>query len=515
MAKHSQVLRRFVLAVAFAAGGISTAAAEVPAAKLQPAAIQKWADEVFTKIVAEHRVSGLGITVIQGDKVLFMKGYGYQDEATKKPFDPNVTQTRIASTTKQFIGVAIAQLLERGQIASLNDPVNKYLKRIQLPKNNGEDVLIWDLLTHRGGFAGNGKNLDFSPETIKQPLSAEILKSGVIPDYARKRDTVSVYCNICSGVLGFMIEDITGKGLADHLRDNIYKPLGMANTVLAIDDKPSPNMAVQYAYVEGGVAVPRPYPTLSPHLAAAGSNISTAADMSKWLIANITGASGSGKALLKDQKTWDLVHTQYRQNNPGSSGFGMHFFTYDWNGEHMNEQYGSLQHYSKFYLFNDSKVGIFVTLAGGGAPNPNMEIPKAGGVKFEGKAFPQMSHSGIRDLVLSHFLGALPYQKDAKVNLAPYIGQYGNITRNIGNNPNPTLTEVKDSGDGGLIIDGRGTYRPSGPHTFTLDKPIELEAGFGQSNRYVFAVDGSGRATGMFQHVNAGKLERVDTKSGN
>lgn len=506
MTIRTTALRRFVLAVAVVAGTATSAFAEIPAAKLQPAAIQKWADEVFAKIVAEHRVAGLGFTIVQGDKVLFIKGYGYQDYATKKPFDPFVTQTRIASTTKQFIGVSVAQLLERGKIASLNDPVNKYLKRFQLPKNEGEDVLIWDLLTHRGGFAGNGKNLDITADTIKTPLAADIIKAS-LPDYARKRDTLSVYCNICSGILGFMIEDITGQGLPDYLRDNIYKPLGMTNTELAVGDKPSANMAVQYAFQEGGVAIPLPYPTLSPHLAAAGSNISTTADMSKWLIANVTEGGGTGKLLL-NQKSWNLVHTQYRQNIAGASGFGMHFFTYDWNGERMMEQYGSLQHYSKFYLMPDSKVGIFVTLIGGGGPRPNMEIPTTG-AKVEGKVFPQMSHTGIRDLVLSHFLEPLPYQKGAKADLSKYVGQYGNVTRNLNPNPQAGLVEVKDSGDGGLIIDGRGVYRPSGPNIFTLDHPIELEAGFGQSNRYVFAVDGSGMATGMFQHVNAGKLERV------
>jgi CubicO group peptidase (beta-lactamase class C family) len=485
--------------------------AEVQEAKLQPSAIQKWADEVFTRIVSERRVSGLGFTIVRGDKVLFTKGYGFEDVAAKKRFDPDVTRTRIASTTKQFIGVSVAQLLERGQIASLDDPVNKYLKRFQLPKNDGEDVLIWDLLTHRGGFAGNGKNLDYSPENIKAPLSPDIVRT-VIPDYARKRDTVSVYCNICTAVLGFMIEDVSGKGLPDYLRENIYKPLGMTNTELALGDQPPVNMAVQYAFVEGGVAAALPYPTLSPHLAAAGANVSTTADMSKWLIANITGARGAGKALL-NQESWDRVHTQHRQNHAGSSGFGMHFFTYDWNGERMLEQYGSLQHYSKFYLMKDSEVGIFVTLVGGGAPNPGMEIIQTGS-KVQSKVYPQMSHSGIRDLVLSHFLGPLPFQKEAEVNLSPYIGQYGSITPRSGNaNLQPTLIEVKDSGDGGLIIDGRGTYRPSGPHTFTLDGPLELEAGFSQSNRYVFAVNASGRATGMFQHVNAGKLERIDAKA--
>ncbi|MCA0202179.1 MAG: beta-lactamase family protein [Proteobacteria bacterium] len=496
----------FVLALALMA--VRPGAAEVPAAKLRPAAIEKWADDVFGQVVKDHRVSGLGFTVIQGDKVLFMKGYGYQDVASRKPFDPTTTQTRIASTTKQFIGVSVAQLLERGKIASLNDPVNKYLKRFQLPKNNGEDVLIWDLLTHRGGFAGNGKNLDIAPETTKTPLSADIVKS-VMPDFWRKRDSVSVYCNICSGVLGFMIEDITGQGLPDYLRDNIYKPLGMTNTELAIGDQPPPNMAVQYAFVENGVAVPLPYPTLSPHLAAAGSNISTTADMSKWLIANIMEGNGTGKALL-NQKTWDLVHTQYRQSIPGASGFGMHFFTYDYNGERLMEQYGSLQHYSMFFLMPDSDVGIFMTLVGGGAPRPDAEIPKAG-VKVEGKVLPQMSHAGMRDLVLSHFLGTLPYDKNAKVDLARYTGLYNDIPRQpqtTSGQVRPPM-EVKDSGDGGLIIDGRGTFRPSGPNTFTLDHPLELDAGFGAANRYIFKVDASGKASEIYQHVNAGRFERA------
>ncbi len=496
----------FVLAAAFML--IRPAAAEIPAAKLQPAAIEKWADEAFGKIVADHRVAGLGITVTQGDKVLLMKGYGYQDWAAKKLFDPRVTQTRIASTTKQFIGVSVAQLLERGKIASLNDPVNKYLKRFQLAKNDGEDVLIWDLLTHRGGFAGNGKNLDITPETTKTPLSADIIKAS-LPDFWRKRDSVSVYCNICSGVLGFMIEDITGQGLPDYLRDNIYTPLGMTNTALQVDDKMPPNMAVQYAFVENGVAVPLPYPTLSPHLAAAGSNISTTADMSKWLIANITEGGGTGKALL-NQKSWDLVHRQYRQSIPGASGFGMHFFTYDYNGERLMEQYGSLQHYSMFFLMPDSKVGIFMTLAGGGAPRPNVEVPK-NGVKVEGKVMPQMSHAGMRDLVLSHFLGALPYDKSAKVDLSKYTGSYRDIPRQPSTDPNQKapVMEVKDSGDGGLIIDGRGTFRPSGPNIFTLDHPLELEAGFGAANRYVFKMDASGKASEIYQHVNAGRFERA------
>lgn len=494
---------------------LPAAAAEAPPADVFTAkSIAQWADATFGKVVAEHRVSGLGFTLTDADKVVFVKGYGYQDVATQKPFDPAVTKTRTASTTKQFIGVSVAQLLERGKIASLDDPVNKYLKRFQLPPNAGKQVTIWDLLTHRGGFAGNGGNVDFTPETIKTPMSGDIIKA-VLPGYARPADTVSVYCNICTGILGFMIEDVSGLGLPDYLRENIYKPLGMTHTDLTVGDQPPADMIVHYQFVENGPAVMRPYPTLSPLIAAAGSTTSTTADYTKWLMANLQEGNGPlGKSLLSD-KGWKLVHRQHRVNQPGGSGFGMKYFTYDYNGEPVMEQYGSLQHYSMIFWLMNKKVGIFVTMAGGGKPGERVQIPTGAGLaKTSGPVEPAMSHSGARALILEHFLGKLPFDRNMKVDLAKYTGEYLNVARNP--NPNANFNQqplkVTDSGDGGLIIGERGAYRPSGQNTFTLDRPLELEAGFNVNNRYIFAVDGAGKVTGLFGHVNAGGYEKTAAK---
>lgn len=489
------------------------AAAQAPAADVFTAkSIEAWADAAFGKAVAEHRVSGLGFVLTDADKVVFMKGYGFQDVESKKPFDPSVTKTRTASTTKQFIGVAVGQLLERGKIASLDDPVNKYLKRFQLPPNAGKQITIWDLLTHRGGFAGNGGNVEFTPETVKAPLSGEAIKK-VLPGYARPADTVSVYCNICTGILGFMIEDVSGQFLPDYLRDNFYKPLGMTKTELSVGDQPPADMIVQYQFVENGPAVMRPYPTLSPLIAAAGSTTSTTADYSKWLMANLQEGSGPlGKLLLTD-KTWKLVHTQHRVNQAGGSGFGMKYFTYDYNGEPVMEQYGSLQHYSMIFWLMNKKIGIFVTMAGGGKPGDQVQIPTGANlVKTSGPVLPGMSHSGARALILEHFLGTLPFDRNMKVDLAKYTGDYQNIARNPNNNQPQNTLKVSDSGDGGLVIGERRVYRPSGKDTFTLDRTLEPEAGFGVNNRYIFATDASGKVTGMFGHVNAGGYEKVAAK---
>src|SRR5256885_13151338 len=83
--------------------------------KLDAKSVEQWADETFGRILAEHRISALAISVTQGDAVIFKKGYGYADWAARTPVNPDTSQFRIASLSKTFIVTAIAQLLERGK----------------------------------------------------------------------------------------------------------------------------------------------------------------------------------------------------------------------------------------------------------------------------------------------------------------------------------------------------------------------------------------------------------------
>ena len=178
---------------------------------LNPTQVEQWADETFGKILEEHRVSGLAIAVTQGGEVILNKGYGYADWVTRTPVDPDTSQFRIGSLSKTFLSTAVAQLLERGQIDSLDDPANKYLKRIQLESPSGKDITVWDLLTHQGGLGGAPV---FIPETDDErpvpPLPADFVAANT-PDVVREPGTISIYCNPCSATLGFLVEDITGQ----------------------------------------------------------------------------------------------------------------------------------------------------------------------------------------------------------------------------------------------------------------------------------------------------------------
>lgn len=200
--------------------------------KLDLANLERLSDDVFGRMQNERRFSALAISVTHGGNVTFKKGYGYADWADKKLVDLDTLQFHIGSLTKTFFGTATAQLLERGQIDFLDDPVNKYLKRIQLKNSFGSEITNWDILTHQGGL---GSAPVFVPESDDPrpipPLPADYVASNTL-SVVRDPGILSIYCNPCSATLGFMIEDITGQTLENGLRESVYQTLGITHTTL-------------------------------------------------------------------------------------------------------------------------------------------------------------------------------------------------------------------------------------------------------------------------------------------
>ena len=487
-------------------------AGSIAAETLEPTKLERWADDTFGQLLEEHRISALAISVTHGDEVVFKKGYGYHDYGAMLPVDPDVSQFRIGSLTKTFFGTAIAQLLERGEIASLDDPVNDYLTRMQVENPLGDDeITIRDMVTHQGGMAPRGSRSVFTSvgeERPQPPLSAAVLEAN-LPLVVREPGTLSEYCNACSAVMGFMVEDITGQTLEEYLQENVYEPLGMTHTTLVNSlGAPSSDVVTQYAFSSGEPPVALRYPSLTPFISYAGDVNSTAGDMARFIRAHARQGEGSTPALMETE-TYEIMHRWDRGNHADASGFGIQFFRYDYNGEPIIEHYGSIRYRSLEIVMLDEQVGVFVTMAGGGEPNPDDVVGSDSSLEpIAGLVLEQASHSGVRALILEHFLGRLPIDESLKVDAGQYTGLYHRIPVAQADTPGGAGRVVEDSGDGGLVIDGLGPYRPSGPHTFTLDGQLPVEAGFRDSNRYVFALqpDGSMR---MFAHINAGGFVRT------
>src|SRR5262245_54571232 len=94
--------------------------------------LQEELDLLVTKLLKEQKVPGVSIAIVQGEKILLAKGYGFADMSKGVPVKPE-TRFQIGSVSKTLTAWGVMKLVERGLI-NLDAPIDRYLKRWHLPK---------------------------------------------------------------------------------------------------------------------------------------------------------------------------------------------------------------------------------------------------------------------------------------------------------------------------------------------------------------------------------------------
>src|SRR5207249_5185159 len=119
--------------------------------------------ETAAKLLAEHRLPGLSVGIVQGRDLVFAESWGYADIESKTLMAPGHRQ-RIASITKTMVGLCAMALVDEGRL-SLDDLVPELLPDISF---NGypETLSVRHLLTHTGGI---GETPEVSQ--LKDPFS--------------------------------------------------------------------------------------------------------------------------------------------------------------------------------------------------------------------------------------------------------------------------------------------------------------------------------------------------------
>ena len=128
----------------------------------------------------------------------------------------------IASISKIFTATAVLQLVEQGRLG-LEDTVATHLPRFA--EGGKEGVTVEHLLTHVGGlppFLNLWSDHPDIPSRIDAALTVE-------PDSAP--GTEYVYSDLGLIALGLIVEELTGLGLDEYVREHITAPLGMDETM--------------------------------------------------------------------------------------------------------------------------------------------------------------------------------------------------------------------------------------------------------------------------------------------
>ena len=232
-------------------------------------------DSLINQAVSLKRFNGT-VLVSKNGKIIFEKGYGYQDIQNKIENTPN-TIFQVGSMTKQFTASVILKLAELHKL-SLDDKISKYFPNIK----RGAEITIKNLLTHTSGLSEIFRDPLFIKENKQIPISKEKLLSFFIdkPLYFNP-GTQYAYCNSAYILLGLIIEKVSGKPYEQMVRDFILKPLKMTHSGFDFAGLKSKQKALGYIKFSRSESISS-MPWDSTATYSAGSLYSTANDLYLW-----------------------------------------------------------------------------------------------------------------------------------------------------------------------------------------------------------------------------------------
>lgn len=291
-----------------------------PAPQLTKADFETFLDALIPSQLRNRNIAGAVVSVVKDGQVLFQKGYGYADVEKKKRVLPDQTLFRPGSISKLFTATAVMQLVEQGKL-DLDRDINDYLD-FPIPKTYPEPVTLRQLLTHTGGFEETLKNLFVANESDLKPLRtylvnempARIFPPGKIPSYSNYGFTLT----------GYIVERVSGEKFERYVDNHILKPLGMNNSTF--DQPLPPQLAPQIskAYLNASKE-PRDFEWVQA--VPAGALSTTAADMTRFMLAFLQDGTIDGVSILKPETVRQMETRQF-QFHPMLPGLGITFMEY-------------------------------------------------------------------------------------------------------------------------------------------------------------------------------------------
>lgn len=176
----------------------------------------------------KNDMPGCSVGAVRDGRLVYQRAFGM---ANLEYDVPNRASTlfNIASASKPFTAMSIALLARQGKL-SLDDDIRKYVP--EMPKY-AEPITIRHLLHHTSGireyqalvfFGGLGTDNAYSDKTVLNMLARQ-------RNISFAPGTKHQYSNSNYHLLGIIVGRVSGKSLRLFAEENIFKPLGMKNTM--------------------------------------------------------------------------------------------------------------------------------------------------------------------------------------------------------------------------------------------------------------------------------------------
>ena len=202
-------------------------------------------DDYILDQMRPTKIPGVVVSLVKDGKVAFAKGYGLADIDKDIPYTPNTIQG-VGSISKLVTATAIMKLWEQNEF-ELDDNINNYLPfPITNPFYPNIPITFRMLLSHTSSISFahhivNGSILEYAIYPVgNAPELGPFLEDHYVPGGSNYIDSIAfnnfppgsqfLYSTFGYGILGYLVENISGMPFYQYCNQYIFDPLCMNNT---------------------------------------------------------------------------------------------------------------------------------------------------------------------------------------------------------------------------------------------------------------------------------------------
>jgi CubicO group peptidase (beta-lactamase class C family) len=335
-------------------------------------------DTMITRILKEWNVPGVSVSVVEKNKVVLTKGFGYKDYENKKPVTEN-TQFAIGSCTKAFTASLVGAAIKENGI-DLDAPVNTYFPELKFLDNSlTATVTLRDMLCHRTGVPRHDYSWYSGAATTRENLVHNIR---FLEASAPLRQNFQ-YNNYMYMAIGNLLEKQYGKSWEELIQEKIFSKLSMRNSTTGDIGKDG-DFSFGHVYKNDKIQKVDFLTTAMKGMAPCGGIISTAKDMANWLLMWTNQGQFEGKEIISSNFYQQAISSQMiaSPNLPTQKMTDSYFFNYgfgwfvtSYRGHYGVAHGGNINGFSSFASFMPTdSIGIYVSANQNNSPVPRILI---------------------------------------------------------------------------------------------------------------------------------------------
>jgi CubicO group peptidase (beta-lactamase class C family) len=245
-------------------------------------------------------IPGIALAIVQLGSATHLRGFGVDGRG--KAISPD-TPFPIGSVTKSFTSLLVRQAMDAGQLEA-DAPVQRYLPwfRVADPEASAR-ITLRHLLNQTSGFShADG----VSPLVQRGNAGVEALARGLATvSLNRPVGERFEYSNLNFVLLGAVLEAVTGKAWPAQVQQQVFQPLQMHHSHVDHDAGREAGMTAVHRLWFG---LPVAHQVgLLPGLAPAGSLVSSADDLSRYLAMLLAEGEGPAGRVVSRQGVSELL----------------------------------------------------------------------------------------------------------------------------------------------------------------------------------------------------------------